>query len=274
MVIFNHILPHLNTFLSIDPFKKLLLTLICLRFNVALTYLALTFGVSVPTPSRVFTHCIDIMYVHLVPLLVFWPDLTLLRKSLPLSFCSTAFQKCMCIIDCFEIFIDRPSNLKARAQTYSSYKSPNTMKYLIRITPQGSVSFISLGWGGRTSDKFITENSGFLNCVQPGDVILADRGFDMHDTFGVCQAQLKIPAFTKGKKQLDPLDVENTRGLAAVRIHVERVIGTVRQKYSILRGPISMSFLECATDDVMPLDKIVHICCALTNVCHSVVPAD
>ena len=64
------------------------------------------------------------------------------------------------IIDCFEVFIDRPSCLLARAQTWSSYKHHNTAKFLIGITPQGTVSFILKGWGGRASDKFITEHCG------------------------------------------------------------------------------------------------------------------
>ncbi len=148
------------------------------------------------------------------------------------------------------------------------------MKYLIGITPQGTVSFISKGWGGRTSDKYVTENSGFLDKIVPGDVILADRGFSMEESFGLYHGVLKIPAFTKGKQQLDPIEIENTRGLAAVRIHVERVIGYVRKKYTILSSTISHSLLEHDGDTVMPLDKIVHVCCALTNVSESVVPFD
>ena len=144
------------------------------------------------------------------------------------------------------------------------------MKYLIGITPQGTVSFISLGWGGRTSDKHITENSGFLNKLDPGDLILADRGFDVHDSIGLNQGELKIPAFTKGKKQLNPIEIEDTRNLASVRIHVERVIGMVRQKYLILGATV----LESSEGDVMPLDKIVMVCCALCNVCPSVIPSD
>ena len=58
----------------------------------------------------------------------------------------TLSELCGHIIDCFEIFVDRPSALLARVQTYSSYKHHNTAKYLIGITPHGIVSFISNGW--------------------------------------------------------------------------------------------------------------------------------
>ena len=47
-------------------------------------------------------------------------------------------------------------------------KSHNTAKFLIGITPQVTICFISKGWGGRTSDQFITENSNFLKYVQYG----------------------------------------------------------------------------------------------------------
>ena len=63
---------------------------------------------------------------------------------------------CVVFIDCFEIFTDRPLNVEARAQTFPSYKDRNTVKYLIGITPQGSVSFISNGWEEQMSDKYIT----------------------------------------------------------------------------------------------------------------------
>ena len=45
---------------------------------------------------------------------------------------------------------------------------------------------------------------------------------------------LEIPAGTRCCKQLAPVDVENTRKIANVRIHVERIIGSVRQCFQIL----------------------------------------
>jgi hypothetical protein len=115
-------------------------------------------------------------------------------------------------------------NLLARAQTFSSYKHHNTVKVLIGITPQGTICFVCEAWGGRTSDKFLTENCGFL------DNLMADRGFTVHESVQFRQAKLNIPAFTKGKDQLDSADVEQTRKIATVRIHVERIIGLLRQK--------------------------------------------
>ncbi len=132
-----------------------------------------------------------------------------------------------------KFFCERPSNLEARASTWSSYKHHNTVKVLLGITPQGSVSYVSETWGGRTSDKYLTEHCGILDNLLPGDVVLADRGFDIADSVGLMHARLNIPAFTKGKSQLSATEIEETRAIANVRIHVERVIGNVRQKYSV-----------------------------------------
>lgn len=43
-------------------------------------------------------------------------------------------------------------------------------------------------------------------------------------------AEVCIPPFTKGKTQLSKLEIDTARSLSQVRIHVERVIGLVRQK--------------------------------------------
>lgn len=103
------------------------------------------------TVSRIFSDVIEMLSVRLKFVIV-WPERDVLRKTLPMDFRKHC-PNCSVIIDFFEVFIDRPTDLLARAQTYSHYKHHNTAKFLIGIAPQGSVSFISDGYGGRASDK-------------------------------------------------------------------------------------------------------------------------
>ena len=146
------------------------------------------------------------------------------------------------------------------------------MKYLIGITPQGSIAFISQGWGGRTSDVHLTEKSGLLEKLLPGDVILADRGFTIQESVGLYCAEIKLPPFTRGKKQLTKVEVDAARRLSRVRIHVERVIGMLRQKYMLLQSTLPISMLTCDdTEKLTTIDKIVTIC---SNCCDSVVSPD
>ena len=69
---------------------------------------------------------------------------------------------------------------------------------MIGIISQGTVAFISEAWGGRVSDKQLTERCGILKKLLPGDVVLADHGFDIADSVASVQAKLYIPAFTRG----------------------------------------------------------------------------
>ena len=277
---FNHVAPHMSRHTQgLDPFQEFVLVLIKLRLNVPFKDLAYRFLVSVPTVSRIFFSWMNTMDYRLRPL-VHWPERENLCKTMPMCFKYAFGNKVTVIIDCFEVFIEKPTNLLARAQTFSSYKHHNTIKILIGITPQGSISFVSEAWGGRTSDKFLTENCGFLDKLLPGDMVMADRGFTVSESVGLKQAKLIIPAFTKGKSQLDPIDVEETRGIiASVRIHVERVIGLLRRKYTILEGTLPTDFLrgsakEAPDSQVPIIDRIVRVCSALVNLCPGIVPLD
>ena len=67
-----------------------------------------------------------------------------------------------------------PSDLLAHAQVWSNYKHYSTAKFLIGITPQGTISFISKCAGGHISDKEITEQSGIMDLLLPGTVQLCN----------------------------------------------------------------------------------------------------
>jgi hypothetical protein len=275
MGIFNIVEPYIvvtgKSVLS--KFEQFVMVLMRLRLNLSVQDLAYRFRVSRATVSRVFNSVIHVMYMRMKNYIV-WPEREELRRTMPMEFRKRFGVKVAIIIDCFEVFIERPSNLLARSQTWSNYKHNNTVKFLIGITPQGSVSFLSAAYGGRASDKFITEDCGILNALLPGDIVLADRGFNIAESVGLMCAEVKIPAFTRGKKQLSALEVENTRSIAHVRIHVERVIGLVRNKYTILQDKLPIDFLINESGSIPTIDKIAAVCCSLTNFCDSVVSFD
>ena len=64
------------------------------------------------------------------------------------------------------------------------------------------------------SDVHLTENCGILEKLLPSDMILADHGFTIQEAAGLFCAEVKIPLFTKGKKQLNKSEVDTARQLA------------------------------------------------------------
>jgi hypothetical protein len=254
---------------SLSLFQEIFLVLMKLRLNLEQEDLAYRFQIDQSTVSRIYHKWILIMGDKLRSV-IRWPTRDEVRQTMPFEF-RQSFSRCVCIIDCTEIFIERPSDLKTRAETWSNYKQHNTIKFLIAISPQGIVSFISKAWGGRTSDKYLTEQSGLLDNLIPGDLVLADRGFTIHDSVGLHCAEVKVPLFTKKKKQLSHREVDMSREISHVRIHVERVIGMIKQKYKILQGILPITTLKDSKGNTL-IDEIVVTCCALCNICVSIVP--
>jgi len=79
---------------------------------------------------------------------------------------------------------------------------------------------------------------------------------------------VKTPPFTKVKKQLEKQKVNWSRELSIVGIQVERIIGVLKQKYTILQGvlPIILISNDANDDNGTTIDKIVKVCSALINV--------
>ena len=123
------------------------------------------------------------------------------------------------------------------------------------------------------SDQHLTLHCGLLENLIPGDLLLADRGFNIQEAVGVYCAEVKVPPFTKGKPQFSRMEVDTAHKLAHVRIHVERIIGMFRQKYSYLGGVLPINTIMCgSSSEYSMIDKVVTNCCVLCNCCDSIVP--
>ena len=101
------------------------------------------------------------------------------------------------IIDCTEFYIETPFRVASQRSTYSSYKSRNTFKALISISPLLHINFISKLYTGSISDKEIVRQCGFLQLLNPGDMIMADEGFNMQDLLAIHQTRLLAPPIMK-----------------------------------------------------------------------------
>lgn len=79
------------------------------------------------------------MYCRLEPC-IRWPDKETVCKTLPTAF-QKPYSKVQCIIDCTEVFIEQPTSMQARAQTYSNYKSITPSSFSLESPPQESFAF-------------------------------------------------------------------------------------------------------------------------------------
>ena len=114
---------------------------------------------------------------------------------MPQSFKNT-YPNTRVIIDCTELFIEKPTSFRSQSATYSAYKNHNTAKRC----QAGYPTFVSELYAGRSSDKQITKDCGILNLLEPGDHVMADRGFDLENEMptGVV---LNIAPFLNGAPQ-------------------------------------------------------------------------
>lgn len=67
---------------------------------------------------------------------------------------------------------------------------------------------------------------------------------------------LEFPSFTKGKSQLSGKEVDYSRKVANVRIHIERVIGRLRI-WRILNTIIPISQVDLTDDIMITIGKFV-----------------
>ena len=57
---------------------------------------------------------------------------------------------------------------------------------------------------------------------------MADRGFNIQDDLTPLGVRVNIPPFLRGKEQLEPDELVETRRIASLRIHVERAMERIK----------------------------------------------
>ena len=230
---------------SLSLLDEFFLVLVRIRLGILERDLSDRFGVSQSTVSRILTSCIRLLREELEPL-VCWPTKEQIVGHMPPTF-KAKYPDVVVFIDCTEIKMETPSALDNQSACYSHYKSNTTMKGLVGITPSGVCSFVSDLYTGSISDKEIIVKSGFLDKLSPGDGVMTDKGFLIQDELAARQAHLVIPPLLKQKPQFTEMELDQTRSIANLRIHVERFMERIK-KYHIFDRAFPISMAKSASD--------------------------
>ena len=186
---------------------------------------------------------------------VMFPKRALLRRFLQKVF--KTMKNIRCIVDCTEFCVECSRNFARQGNTFSSYKHTNTFKCLIAVTPNGGACFVSDLFEGDINDVAIFKESGILQHLYPNDLVLADRGFTVRELLNPIQAELKIPAFLKGRGSLSAAEELETRRIAKARIHVERFNERLKQ-FKLIGRKIPLSLAPLATQLVVVAACLVN----------------
>ena len=129
---------------------------------------------------------------------------------------------------------------------------------MLGIAPSGEIIFVSKAYGGRATDCLITSESDLVGKLEPGDIILADKGFPkiVEDCLNK-GTQIIMPPFNlKSMRKFSDKDNTDCYNIASVRIQVERAIQ--RLKCFRILEYIHSNVIHCS-------DKIFICICFMAN---------
>ena len=217
------------------------LTLIKLRRNISLIDLDVRFSVSHTTVSNILHTWLVVLHHILVESMLPSAPSPLDTNKASLPYCLATFSSCRMIIDCTEVQIAIPVCMDSQSFTYSHYKHRNTFKGLVGVAPNGAVVFVSRLHPGSTSDMEVVWHYEVLNNMEPGDMVLADKGFLIHD-LTPASVSLNLPPFLS-TPQFMIAQAKLTCHIDRARIHVEWAIQRIKI-FSIASRQIPQSLPE------------------------------
>ena len=232
--------------------EEFFMTVVRLKLGGTGADLAMRFGCGESHFSRIFTTMVTFIAKELSILFEMKDDDDNVAE------CFRDMPDLAIIIDCTEQPTERSSDLHARKLFFSNYKNRDTLKWMVGLSRNLTVNYVSPAYGGRASDKHITVNSGLLDVLEGGTSAMADRGFPVCEELKALGVKLILPDFKgRNRSQMSRGECEQSEFVAKIRIHIERIIQRIRT-YHIFDSAAKLSMKDI-------YDSIFTSCAYLTN---------
>ena len=115
------------------------------------------------------------------------------------------------------------------------------------------------------SDNQLTKECGFIEQLNSGDIIMADKGFNVQDLFALKHVRLLAPPIiSKGKVSAKATTM--TRRIAKMRVHVEQMIRKLKC-FQLIHTVIPLTLKPYAS-------SIIQVCACLVNLSPSIIDRD
>lgn len=142
--------------LALSLWEQMVLTLVGLHRNITVTVLSNVFGIFNTTTNRIIMSRTLFLEKEQELLFNFSTAANLSGLKYPKAY--REIPNLRGIIDCTEFYIETPHRLPSQRSTYGNYKSRNTFKLLLSISPIAHINFVSSLFTGSISDKEIINN--------------------------------------------------------------------------------------------------------------------
>ncbi|KAK3924240.1 Protein ANTAGONIST OF LIKE HETEROCHROMATIN PROTEIN 1 [Frankliniella fusca] len=227
---------------------KLFMFLLRLRRGYPIVDLAHVFGISKENCSKLLYSMLRYLYIKFEALskhMFISAEAQKYKKPKPCK----PFKNLRVIIDGLELKLECPSNFQQQGNTYSHYKSDNTVRFIVGISCYGGIMFITPGFEGNMTENQALKESGFYDLLQFGDVVMCDRGFEINDELLRSGVEVLKPPSLGGRKKFTAEEEVLTRAIASARIYVEHAVRLIKAN-RLLRFTVPMTMIPKISDYV------------------------
>ena len=110
------------------------------------------------------------------------------------------------------------------------------------------------------------EHSNIVQLCEPGDSVMADKGFNVQDLFARMDVTVNLPTFFKKRNRISGKIILSNRKVSSKLVHIERII-SLGKTYKLLINQLNSTETKLSS-------HISYCCFMLCNFRTCIVPKD